>query len=60
MESRKSKLETSLKENEEVLQGIAVYTSQIRDKMSFVESAPILPEVEVKLLERLQSTLESS
>ena len=49
-----------MQEREEALQKTVVDTSQIRSRMSFVESVPVLTEGEVKSLEVLQSTLESS
>ena len=60
LEDRKRKLESFVQEREEALQKTAVDTSQIRSRMSFVESVPVLTEGEVKSLEVLQSTLESS
>ena len=60
MEDRKMKLESFVQEQEEILQKTTVDTSQIRSKMSSVESVPVLTEGEIKSLEVLQSTLESS
>ena len=60
MEYRKMKLESFVQEQEEALQKTTANTSQIRSKMSSVESVPFLTEGEIKSLEVLQSTLESS
>ena len=49
-----------MQEREEALQKTAVNTSQIHSRISFVESVSVLTEGEVKSLEVLQSTLESS
>ena len=60
LEDHKRKLESFVQEREEALQKTIVDTSQIRRKMSFVESVLVLTEGEIKSLEVLQSTLESS
>ena len=60
MEYCKRKLESFVQKRGEALQKTTVDTSQIRSKMSSVESVPILIEGEIKSLEVLQSTLESS
>ena len=57
---RKRKLESFVKEREEALQKKAADTSQIHSKMSSVETVPVLIEGEVKSLEILRNTLESS
>ena len=60
MEYRKKKLKSFVQEHEEALQKTATDTSQIRSKMSSIEFVPVLIEGEIKFLEVLQSTLESS
>ena len=60
MEYRKMKLESFVYEHEEALQKTLTNTSQICSKISFVESVHVLTEGEIKSLEVLQSTLESS
>ena len=60
LEDHKRKLESFVQEREEALQTTAADTSQIRSKMSSVESVPVLTEGEIKSLEVLESTLESS
>ena len=60
LKDRKRKLESFVQKCEEALQKTTVDTSQIRSKMSFVESVPVLIEGEIKSLEVLQSTLEFS
>ena len=57
---RKRKLESFVQESEEALQKTIADTSQIRSKISSVESVPILIKGEIKSLEILQSTVESS
>ena len=60
MEDRKRKLESFVHEHEEALQKTTADTSQIHSKMSSVESVPVLTNGEIKSLEVLQCTLESS
>ena len=60
MEYRKRKLESFMQEREETLQKTTADTYQIHSKMSSVESVLVLIEGEIKSLEVLQSTLESS
>ena len=60
MEYRKMKFESFVQEHEEILQKTTADTSQIRSKISSIESVPVLTEGEIKSLEILQSTLESS
>ena len=60
MEYCKRKLDSFVQKREEALQKITADISQIRSKMSSVESVPVLTEGEIKSLEVLQSTLESS
>ena len=60
MEYCKRKLESFVQEHKEALQKTTADISQIRSKMSSVEFVPVLTEGEIKSLEVLENTLESS